>query len=125
MEDKRRFTEEGDRIATAEPEAPKVKYKIHPRHEWVLIRQLKKEEERTEHGVIKPGADFFLMDSDDKSQRGQVVEASEKTGLKPGEYVIFTNYPIEIGGLNQLLGEDDLFLVRDEEVYARVEICPE
>lgn len=114
--DKRRFDETGER---------KEKWEIRPRHEWVLIKQYRTEEERTEGGVVKPGEDFFLMDKGKpKSQRGIVVAVSEKvTDLVPGDFVIFTNFPIDLEDIEALTGDTELKLVRDEEVYACVKQC--
>jgi co-chaperonin GroES (HSP10) len=113
--DKRRFTSKGNL------KIPKVLYDVIPRHKWVLVRQMKKGEEKTAGGVVLPGADFFLSHGDDKSQKGVVEAVSpDVLDLHQGDFVIFTNFPMEIAGLKELLGRDDLYLVRDEEVYAHV-----
>jgi len=114
--DRRRFEDNGER---------KEKWAISPRHEWVLIRQYREEEKKTEGGVITPGEDFFLMDKGKpKSQRGIVVAVSEKiTDLSPGDFVIFTNFPIDLEDIEELTGDAELKLVRDEEVYASVKRC--
>jgi co-chaperonin GroES (HSP10) len=116
VKDLRRLDETGER---------KEKWEIVPRHEWVLIRQNRSEEEKTEGGIVKPGEDFFLMDKGKpKSQRGAVVAVSEKiTDLQAGDFVIFTNFPIDLEDIEELTGDPELKLVRDEEVYARVKRC--
>lgn len=117
MKDRRRLDDTGKLKPEVEPE---VKYKVVPRHEWVLVRQMRKKEEVTAGGVVKPGADFFLSKGEEKSQRGVIEAAGPKSDLQEGDFVVFTNYPMEIQGLKELLGRDDLFLIRDEEVYAYV-----
>jgi co-chaperonin GroES (HSP10) len=114
--DRRRFEDNGER---------KEKWALAPRHEWVLIRQHREAEKKTEGGVITPGEDFFLMDKGKpKSQRGVVVAVSEKiTDLAPGDFVIFTNFPIDLEDIEELTGDAELKLVRDEEVYASVKRC--
>jgi co-chaperonin GroES (HSP10) len=121
MEDKRRFDDAGERTALAESDPPK--YRIEPRHEWVLIRQHKFQEEITEGGVVKPSPDFFLMNGDKNSQRGIVVAAGPKSDLKEGDFVLFTNYATALPDLEELTGDPGLKLVRDEEVYTRVHQC--
>jgi co-chaperonin GroES (HSP10) len=123
VKDKRRIDGDGNALAVEER---KQEWEIIPRHEWVLIRKLTKEEMKTEGGVVIPGADFFLNAGTDKSQRGQVVAAGEKTGLKPGDLVIFTNYALKFEDLEELTGDKSLHLVREEEVYAvvRQKPCP-
>jgi co-chaperonin GroES (HSP10) len=118
MEDKRRFTSEGERVAVAEPE---LEFDVIPRNEWVLIRQLIKKDEITAGGVVKPGEEFFMLAGKaSKSQRGEVVAAGERSTLQVGDLVIFTFFAMEIEGLKDLTGREDLRLVRDEEVYAVV-----
>lgn len=120
MIDMRRVDENG-LTALAEQEAPK--YDILPRGEWVLIRQHKPQEVKTEGGVVIPASDFFLMGGSKHKQRGVVVAAGPKSDLKAGELVLFTNYSIDIEDLEELTGDPELKLVRDEEVYTRVRAC--
>jgi co-chaperonin GroES (HSP10) len=103
----------------------KESWMVAPRHEWVLIRQYREEEKKTDGGVIAPGEDFFMMDKGKpKSQRGIVVAVSEKIhDLMPGDVVIFTNFPIDLEDIEELTGDKELKLVRDEEVYAKVKRC--
>jgi co-chaperonin GroES (HSP10) len=114
--DRRRFDDVGVR---------KESWQVAPRHEWVLIRQHREEEKKTDGGVIAPGEDFFMMDKGKpKSQRGIVVAVSEKIkDLVPGDIVIFTNFPIDLEDIEELTGDKELKLVRDEEVYAKVKRC--
>ena len=123
MNDKRRFSSDGERVATAEPE---VKWRIRPRHKWVLIRKLEVQEQVTDGGIVKPGSNTMLMDKvGAPSSRGLVVEVSQAiTDLMPGDLVVFTNFPTKLKDLSEYLPDDtDLHLVRDEEVYAVVERC--
>lgn len=116
VRDRRRFDDTGER---------KEKWEILPRHEWVLIRQHREQEKLSDGGVVQPGEDFFLMDKGKpKSQRGVVVAVSSKvTDIAPGDFVIFTNFPIDLEDIEELTGDGDLKLVRDEEVYACVRRC--
>lgn len=114
--DRRRVNDNGER---------KEKWEVLPRYDWVLIRQHREEEKTTEAGVIQPGEDFFLMDrGKPKSQRGIVVAVSDKVkDLEPGDFVIFTNFPIDLEDIEELTADKELKLVRDEEVYAKVKRC--
>lgn len=120
--DRRRFEENGEPKSGA---AVEKKFEIFPRHDLVLIRQVVKEEVTTEAGLVIPGADFFLSKGDDKSQRGIVVSAGPKSDLEKGDFVLFTAFPMEIDGMKEITGDERIKLVRDEEVYARVRICPQ
>jgi co-chaperonin GroES (HSP10) len=119
--DRRRFEDNGEPKSTTD--VSERKFKLLPRHKWVLIRQVQKEEVRTEAGVVIPAADFFLMKGEDKSQRGVVVAPGPESDLKEGDLVIFTAFPMEIEGLKDLTGDELVKLVRDEEVYSRVVEC--
>jgi co-chaperonin GroES (HSP10) len=113
MNDKRRFTQDGERTTVAE--APEeTKFEIEPLQQWVLIRKVQREE-TMKGDVILPGGG--------RSSRGIVVAASKEVPLEVGEMVIFTNFPIEIEDIEELTGDRDLKLVRYEEVYARVRQC--
>lgn len=114
--DRRRLDDAGTR---------KEKWEIRPRHAWVLIRQHRAQEKVTDGGVIQPGEDFFLMDKGKpKSQRGIVVAVSDAVkDLEPGDFVIFTNFPIDLEDIEELTADPELKLVRDEEVYASVKRC--
>ena len=120
--DRRRFEDNGEPKSTTVLEQ---KCEVIPRHDLVLIRQVVKEEVTTDAGVVIPGADFFLSKGDDKSQRGIVVSAGPKSDLQKGDFVLFTAFPMEIEGMKELTGDERIKLVRDEEVYARVKICPQ
>lgn len=107
--DKRRFNGEGNRVAE------QVKFRIQPRYQWVLVRKIEREEQVGPGGVIIPGGG--------RSQRGEVVAAAPNTGLNEGDVVIYTNFPLELEDLEELTGEKNLQLIRDEEVYALVVPC--
>lgn len=120
VKDRRRFEDNGNPKSPTEPQ-----FDVFPRHDLVLIRQVVREEVEKD-GVIAPGADFFLMKGDDKSQRGIVIKAGPKSDLVEGDLVLFTAFPMEIEGMKELTGDDRIKLVRDEEVYARVKSkCPQ
>jgi co-chaperonin GroES (HSP10) len=93
------------------------RYRIRPRHEWVLIRKEVEGERVTVDGVIVPEREQM------RSFRGVVVDlAADVTNLSVGDRVIFTAYPMELEDVEELTGDKNLFMVRDEEVYARFEL---
>jgi co-chaperonin GroES (HSP10) len=116
--DKRRFDDAGV--------ARLVKHTVQPRNQWVLIKKLEREEMRTEDGLILPGGG--------RSQRGRVVSVAKRSwfkrlfsgdfGLQAGDIVVYTNFPIELEDLEELTGESNLHLVREEEIYAVAVPCP-
>jgi co-chaperonin GroES (HSP10) len=118
VQDKRRFDDTG--VARI------VKHTVQPRNQWVLIKKLEREEMRTEDGVILPGGG--------RSQRGRVVSVAKRSwfkrlffggmGLAAGDIVVYTNFPIELEDLEELTGESNLHLVREEEIYAVAVPCP-
>jgi co-chaperonin GroES (HSP10) len=91
---------------------------IEPRGDWVLIQKIEKEDTKTGGNVILPGGG--------KSNRGIVVAAPEKdtkdrpTKLETGDAVIFTNFPQFLEDLEDLTGQKNLYLVRVEEIYAKL-----
>ena len=89
--------------------------KIRPLNQWVLIRQVQREEVQTAEGVILPGGG--------RSSRGSVVAVAKGIPLAIGDLVIFTNFPIELEDLEEVTGDRNLKLVRFEEVYAVIEPC--
>lgn len=118
VQDKRRFDEVGVRKT--------LKYEIYPRNEWVLIKKLERQETFTDDGIILPGGG--------RSQRGVVVGVAKLpwwkrwfgngVPLKKGDIVVYTNFPIQLEDLEELTGEKNLELVRDEEVYSVARPCP-
>lgn len=108
--DKRRFNGDGDRTA-----AIAQKFIVEPRKGWVVIRKIFREE-KIQSGIVTPAGS--------RSQRGEVVAAGEDTRLKTGDIVIYTNYPIDVAeDLEELTGEKNLDLVREEEIYALAVPC--
>lgn len=118
VQDKRRFDEVGA--------IRYVRHTVRPRNEWVLIKKIEREEKLTDDGIILPGGG--------RSQRGKVVSVarwswlkrlfSGGVRLKKGDIVVYTNFPIELEDLEELTGEKNLHLVRDEEIYAVAVPCP-
>jgi co-chaperonin GroES (HSP10) len=118
VQDKRRFDDTGV--------ARLVKHTVQPRNQWVLIKKLEREEMRTQDGLILPGGG--------RSQRGRVVSTAQlpwwrsllgyRLGLKQGDIVVYTNFPIELEDLEELTGESNLHLVREEEIYDVAVPCP-
>jgi co-chaperonin GroES (HSP10) len=100
----------------------KKKYKVHPRHGWVIVRKISLESETTEAGLI-------IDNSQAKCFQAEVVEASHvmlngkrvASDLEPGDLVIITAFSMTFEDLERLTGEKDLLMVRDEECYARAE----
>lgn len=111
-------------MATAAREIPatKKKYAVHPRHGWVIVRKLSLDTITTEGGIL-------VDRSQAKTYQAEVVEASDVTrngkivasDLKRGERVLITAFSMTFEDLEELTGEKDLLMVRDEEVYARAE----
>jgi co-chaperonin GroES (HSP10) len=79
---------------------------LQPRNEWVLIRRIQDGEHMTDGGIIVP--------EDQKRSTQGIVEAvgPKVYDLTVGSKVVFTNFPMDIDGL-----DGDLALVREEEVY--------
>ena len=105
--------------------AEKVRYRLRPRHEWVLVEKKTQQEEQTEGGL-------HINRSQTKSYQAVVLEVSDKIAdLKPGDLVLISNFPMEIEDVDELISGDasltdpslrrNVFLVRDEEIYCRIE----
>lgn len=108
--DKRRFNGDGERTGVADP--PEVRVSVEPLNGWVLIRRIVRGEETSEAGVVTLAATT--------SQRGEVLAVAEDVPIiRPGDLVIFTNYPLEFDDLAELTGDENVRMVRFEEVYAR------
>ena len=90
----------------------KKKYHIRPRHGWVLVRKITQDVEKV--------GDVFIDKSQRQSLVGEVMEVSEKvTDLKAGDRVIISAFTMEIPELEELTGQKDLVMLRDEEIYSR------
>lgn len=104
-----------------EPEKPKAPpppdnrkfFKLKARGKWVLIRMVPREERRTEGGIVVSTAQA-------KTQHGIIedFDASEVKNLEVGQHVVFTNFVTELDDVEELTGERNLYLVREEEIYA-------
>src|ERR1700746_523492 len=94
------------------------KFRIAPINGWVLLKKIIREETKTQGGV--------MLAAEQRSSKGVVIAVAEtdergnKIPLAPGDLVIFTNFPISLEDLDSLTQEKNLFLVRYEEVYARL-----
>lgn len=125
-DDKRRFKQDGERNTAVAEKPEDVKFELIPRHEWVLIKEMRQEEQRTKEGVILPGEDFFLSQAKSAKHTYAVVIAvgdKVKPDLQPQDVVLVTKFSLTIDGVEQVTGDPELRLVRDEEVYARVVRC--
>jgi co-chaperonin GroES (HSP10) len=97
--------------ATVVEEAKKVLFRLRPRHAWVLIRKFEDGETVTAGGVVLP-------EGMKRQLRAEVVAFSDTVkDLKVGSIVLYTNFPIDIDDVSDLTGDNNLLLVRDEEVY--------
>lgn len=86
--------------------------KLRPRNEWVVIRKVDPKDRISSGGVV-------ITEGQAKSSLGEVVSFSAKvTDLERGDLVIFTNFAQALAELEDATGEKNLFLVREEEVYA-------
>jgi co-chaperonin GroES (HSP10) len=123
-QDKRRFTPDGTRTAVADP--VERKFELVPRHEWVLIKEMRQGETKTEGGVVLPGEDFFLNQNKSPKHSYAVVLAlgdKVKPDLHVKDVVLVTKFSLTIEGAEQVTGDPDVRLVRDEEVYCVVREC--
>jgi co-chaperonin GroES (HSP10) len=97
------------------PILPRVKHVLRPRGRWVVIRPLmnKGEDQRSAGGIVLPS-------SNAGAQKGTIVavDSSVVTDLTPGMVVVFSNFPQDLDAVEDLTGDRDLLLLRDEEVYA-------
>jgi co-chaperonin GroES (HSP10) len=105
--------------------ATKRRFRLRPRHEWVLIEKITPEERQTEAGVV-------VDMSQTKSYQARVLAKGEKVlDLLIGDLVLVSAFPMEIEDVQELLsGEQaltdaslrrDVFLIRDEEIYCVIE----
>lgn len=125
-DDKRRFKQDGDRNTAVAERPEEVKFDLIPRNEWILIKEMRQEEQRTEGGVTLPGEDFFLSQAKSaKHTYATVIAVGSKVqpDLNQGDVVLVTKFSLTIDGVEQVTGDPELRLVRDEEVYARVVKC--
>jgi co-chaperonin GroES (HSP10) len=123
MIDKRRVDESG-RTAVADP--VEQKFELIPRNEWVLIKEMRTGEQRTAGGVITPGEDFFMNQGKSaKHTYAQILSLGDKVkpDLKVGNVVLVTKFSLTIEGAEQITGDPDIRLVRDEEIYCVVKEC--
>ena len=124
MNDKRRVNESG-RTAVADP--LEDKFELVPRNEWVLIKEMRTGEQRTEAGVITPGEDFFLMNQNKSAKHtyAQILSKGDKVkdDLQINDVVLVTKFSLTIEGAEQITGDPDVRLVRDEEIYCVVKKC--
>lgn len=126
MNDKRRFQQDGERNTAVAEKPEDVKFDIVPRHEWVLIREMRQGETKTDGGVILPGEDFFMLAQKGAKHTYAVVVAigdAVKKDLQVNDVVLVTKFSMDIEGAEQVVGTTDMRLVRDEEVYCRVVRC--
>lgn len=122
--DKRRFKEDGSRTAVQDP--PERKFELIPRHEWVLIKEMRQGETKTDAGVVLPGEDFFLNQNKSPKHSYAVVLAVGdlvKPDIQVKDVVLVTKFSLTIEGAEQVTGDPDVRLVRDEEVYCVVRKC--
>lgn len=97
----------------------KQKIKIHPRHNWVLVKPVEKMKV-SEYGLSIP-------DSVEKEQKsmGEVVEVGPRVeGLKKGLKVLYGKYAgedIQFGSQLELKDRVDLTLLLDEDILAIIE----
>jgi len=94
--------------------AEKKKYALKPRGKWVLVRKVTPPEKVTEGGII-------VDMSQARSAQAEVIEVgSEVLDLGPSDLVLMSNFPMEIEDVEELTGEKNLYLIREEEIYSRV-----
>ena len=99
--------------------APKrrKKHRLIPRNEWVLIRKTSLDEEVSDAGII-------LNRDNVKLHQGVIVEAgaiARERGLSIGLRVMYTAFGMDLDDIELLTGDENLFLIREEEVYSAIE----
>lgn len=88
-------------------------YEFVPRHKWAIIRKLSRDESQTDTGLT--------IRAQQRSSRGEIVAVSEEIhDLAVGDIIAFSNFAMEVEDSEELCGEKDLFMVRDEEIYAKL-----
>lgn len=123
-QDKRRFTQDGGRTAVADP--VEEKFELVPRNEWVLIKEMRAGEQRSAAGVVTPGEDFFMNQGKAaKHTYAKILSMGDKVkgDLEVGFVVLVTKFSMTIEGAEQVTGDPDVRLVRDEEIYCVVKRC--
>lgn len=123
-EDKRRFTPEGGRTEVVD--VVEEKFELIPRNEWVLIKEMRTGEQRTAGGVITPGEDFFMNQGKSAKHTYAVILSKGdkvKDDLNVNDVVLVTKFSLTIEGAEEVTGDPDVRLVRDEEIYCVVKRC--
>jgi co-chaperonin GroES (HSP10) len=101
------------------------KFRLRPRHKWVLI-------ERTSHAEKTTEAGLAVNFEKSKSYQATVLDVGEEViDLKPGDHVLISNFPMEIEDVEELMSGTEaltdpslrrhVFLVREEEIYCGIE----
>jgi co-chaperonin GroES (HSP10) len=102
------------RAERATPATEIKRKRIKPLHEWVLVRRITTGDVLSDGGVL-------LTAGKERSSVGIVVAVGPKAPIAIGAEVIFTNYALDLEGIEEATGEKDLKLLRFEEVYAELE----
>ena len=97
--------------------------RLAPRNEWVIIRKVEAKDRITRTNLV-------ITEGQARSSLGEVVSVArvpwwmfwrKVRNLKRGDLVIFTNFGIKLEELEDVTGDKTLYLVRDEEIYSRLE----
>lgn len=118
--------EETTQVAEA-PIVPKKRYTIRPRHEWVLVKRITQDEEilKVDKGDGTFG-EVVIDKSQRRSLRASVVDFGDKVhGLSIGDEVLISAFGMEMPDIEELTGEKDLLMLRDEECYCTAHPRPE
>lgn len=92
--------------------ASQVRKKLRPRGSWVVIRKVEAKDRLYSSGLV-------ITEGQARSSVGEVVSvAGSVNDLKRGDLVVYTNFAIQLEELDDVTGDKNLFLVREEEVYA-------
>lgn len=105
--------------AAPAPQSTEIRdyFTLKARGKWVVLRMIPREERKTAGGIV-------ISTAQTKTQHGLVVDVSsapEVVDLHVGDVVVFTNFVNSLDDVEELTGERNLFLVREEEIYARAE----
>lgn len=90
----------------------KTLYDVIPLGPWAVIRKHLR-------GETQAGGVTIL--AQERSSVGEVVATNGVLPVKPGDLVLFSNFAMEVKDCEELTGEKELFLVREEELYARLQ----
>jgi co-chaperonin GroES (HSP10) len=97
--------------------------RLAPRNQWVIVRKVEAKDRITRTNIV-------ITEGQARSSLGEVVSVARTPwwmfwrkvrNLAVGDLVIFTNFGIKLEELEDVTGDKTLYLVREEEIYSRLE----